>query len=80
MKQVFDTADDIGENAKHATNFEDILNVIDGAGTVNMEGEFARTLMTLNEHTEISAIDAGITHLKLQPAADATLAETGLWT
>ena len=76
MQQVFDTADDTGENAKHSTNLEDMVNFIDGAGSINMEGELARSLMTLNEQTEISAIDAGITHLKLQRAADATLAET----
>ena len=76
MQQVFDTADDTGENAKHSTNLEDMVNFIDGAGSINMEGELARSLMTLNEQTENSAIDAGITHLKLQRAADATLAET----
>jgi hypothetical protein len=76
MKKGVDTADDSGENAPHSTNLEDMLNVIDGAGAVNVEGEFARTLMTLNEEKEIAALDAGITALKLQRAAEATLAET----
>ena len=38
MEQILDTADDTGETAKLATNFKDILNVIDGAGAINMEG------------------------------------------
>lgn len=76
IKQVHDTTDDAGEQAVLKTNVEDMLNLISGAGTINMESEFARTLLTLNDITEISAIDARIRHLKLQRIAKATLAGT----
>ena len=76
IEQVSDTVDADGESAQHATNLEDMLDVIDGAGIIKMEEEFARTLLTLDEATEISALDARITHLKLQRVANETLAET----
>ena len=65
-----------GESAQHATNLEDMLDVIEAAGSINMEGECAKTLLTLDQATEISALDARITHLKLQRAAKDTFAET----
>ena len=76
IEQISNNVDAGGESVKHATNLENIVDVIDGAGTIKMEGEFARTLLTLNETTEIAALDARITHLKLQRVAEATLVET----
>lgn len=74
MDQVF--AEDTGENAQPSTSLEKMVNVIDGAGSINMESEIAKSLLTLDEQAEIQAIDAAITRLKLQRAADAISAET----
>ena len=63
MDQVFNPADGPGENAQHSTNFKDMVNVIDGAGTINIEGEFAKSLLTLNEQTEIAAIGVFVFHV-----------------
>ena len=76
IEQISDTVADGGDSAVHATSLEKLLVVIEGAGAIKMEGEPARTLLTLNEATEISAIDARMTRLKLQRAADATSAGT----
>ena len=76
IAEISETVDATGENAKPATDLENMLDVIDGAGTIKMEGQFARTLMQLDEAKEILAIDARMTHLRLQLVADATLAGT----
>ena len=76
LEEVSAAVDAEGERAQHATNLEDMLDVIDAAGSINLEGECAKTLLVLDQATEISALDARITHLKLQRAAKDTLAET----
>ena len=57
-------------------NFPTKLDVIDGAGSVDLEKESAKTLMGLDEQTETSAIDRCITKLKLQNAMQDTFAAT----
>ena len=67
---------DAGESEEPATNLEKVLDLIDGAGAVNLEGECASTLLALNETKEIAALDARITNHKLQRIAEKSLADT----
>ena len=76
-KELYDTIDgnDV-DNCAPKMNFPTLLDVIDGAGSVDLEKESAKTLMGLDEQTETSAIDRCITKLKLQNAMQDTFAAT----
>ena len=76
IQEISAAVDAEGGLAQHATNFEAMLDVIDDSGRIDLEAEAAKALLQLDPATEIAAIDANITNLKLERAAKVTLAET----
>ena len=76
IQEISAAVDAEGGLPQYATNYEDMLDVIDDSGRIDLEAEAAKALQQLDPATEIAAIDANITNLKLKRAAKVTLAET----
>ena len=71
-----DSPGDEKNNDPPKTTLEGMLNVINGAGSIDPETPYAKTLLGLDEQKEMSALESRAAHLQMQNMLDETSAAT----